>query len=495
MLAWLFLIGFAFNLAAIASILTIYIGPAANGSGIAEIMAILNGVKIPDYISFQSLFVKSFCIILAIAASLCVGKEGPLAHIGAIISQIIIHHVPIKQFKYFQNEVHKREFLCAGVSAGVSAAFAAPIGGSLFAYELSKPTTFWNFSMIWRSFFCCSVSTYTLSLLNQIHHNEGFSNLQVTSAGTVKFGELQNLEVKLEHIHGAIVLGVVGGVLGSFFINVNTRMTILRKKYITKNWIRVVETGIFAVLTVSTYTAFTVFMAKCLEINPDTSDEKKDQLRQWTCDEGFYNPLATLFFNTEGGTIRSLFHDDGNYKTEPAHLVIFIGCWYLFTITTYGVWIPAGLFLPGIIMGGALGRLYTYMIQDIFDYEDVNEMQQNALLGAAAMLSGYCRMTYSLNVMLLETTQSINLFIPILLTMLTSYLTANFFNFSLYNRALRNKQVPMLKDNVPEMNINMRAKVIMKEDIMALSLIPTVEEIGNALSFGYQSFPVLNKCG
>lgn len=111
------------------------------------------------------------------------------------------------------------------------------------------------------------------------------------------------------------------------------------------------------------------------------------------------------------------------------------------------------------------------------------------------MLSGYCRMTYSLNVMLLETTQSINLFIPILLTMLTSYLTANFFNFSLYNRALRGKQVPMLKDFVPEMNQNMRAKVIMKEDVIALSLIPTVDEIGTALSFGYKSFPVLNKCG
>ena len=272
-----------------------------------------------------------------------------------------------------------------------------------------------------------------------MEHNKSFRNLQVTSAGTVKFGELQNLEVKLEHIHGAFVLGVVGGVLGSFFINVNTRMTILRKKYVTKNWLKVLETGFFAVATVTVYTGFTVFMAKCLEVNDDFSEEKKDMLRKWTCDEGFYNPLATLFFNTEGGTIRSLFQDDGNYKTEPAHLVIFISCWYFFTITTYGVWIPAGLFLPGIIMGGALGRLYTFMIQDIFNYEDVNEMQQNALLGAAAMLSGYCRMTYSLNVMLLETTQSINLFIPILLTMLTSYLTANFFNFSLYNRALRNK--------------------------------------------------------
>ena len=167
---------------------------------------------------------------------------------------------------------------------------------------------------------------------------------------------------------------------------------------------RIIETGCFAVMTVSTYTAFTVFMARCIEISPDTSDDKRHELRSWTCEDGFYNPMATLFFNTEGGTIRSLFQDDGNYKTEPADLTIFISCWFLFTITTYGVWIPAGLFLPGIIMGGALGRLYTFIIQDLFNYGDSNEIQQNALLGAAAMLSGYCRMTYSLNVMLLETT-------------------------------------------------------------------------------------------
>lgn len=207
--------------------------------------------------------------------------------------------------------------------------------------------------------------------------------------------------------------------------------------------------------------------------------------------------MATLFFNTEGGTIRSLFHDDGegNYHTEPIHLLVFISCWYIFTITTYGVWIPAGLFLPGIIMGGAMGRLYTFLIQDTFHYIDGNEVQQNALLGAAAMLSGYCRMTFSLNVMLLETTQSINLFIPMLLTMLTSYCTANLFNLSLYNRALRNKQIPMLKDFVPDININLRAKVIMKEHVVSIGVIPTVEELGNALSFGYKCYPVINQKG
>ena len=101
MMGWLFRVGFAFNLACLASVMTIYIGPGASGSGIAEIMAILNGVKLPGFIGFKVLFIKCFCVILAIAASLCVGKEGPLAHVGAIVSQIVIHHFPIKQFKYF----------------------------------------------------------------------------------------------------------------------------------------------------------------------------------------------------------------------------------------------------------------------------------------------------------------------------------------------------------------------------------------------------------
>jgi hypothetical protein len=146
-------------------------------------------------------------------------------------------------------------------------------------------------------------------------------------------------------------------------------------------------------------------------------------------------------------------------------------------------------------MGGALGKLYTFLIQNFFEYQDPNEIRQNALLGAAAMLSGYCRLGFSLNVMMLETTQSISLFIPMLITILVSYMTARFFNLSLYNRALRNKQIPMLKDLVPKINENLRAKLVMKDQVISLSLIPTVEEIGQALIYGYKCFPVLNQQG
>mmetsp|Transcript_3406 Transcript_3406/g.5749 ORF Transcript_3406/g.5749 Transcript_3406/m.5749 type:complete len:185 (+) Transcript_3406:1549-2103(+) len=142
-----------------------------------------------------------------------------------------------------------------------------------------------------------------------------------------------------------------------------------------------------------------------------------------------------------------------------------------------------------------MGRIYTMIVQDIFEYTNPDEIQQNALLGATAMLSGYCRLTYSLTVMMLETTQSINLFIPMLITMLTSYGIGILFNKSLYNRALRVKQVPLLKNHVPFQNHNLRAKVVMKENPTTLPIIPSVQEIGEALQKGFKSFPVINISG
>jgi len=65
--------------------MTIKIGPGANGSGIAEIMAYLNGVNYPRLIEVRSLLIKVTCVVIAIGGGLCIGKEGPLAHIGAVV--------------------------------------------------------------------------------------------------------------------------------------------------------------------------------------------------------------------------------------------------------------------------------------------------------------------------------------------------------------------------------------------------------------------------
>ena len=164
-ITWLWMASFCAIIVAPASFMTVTVGPGANGSGIAEIIAYLNGVNYPDFISWATFIVKALCVVIAIPGSLFIGKEGPLAHIGANIGVLVCYYIPIPAFDYFKNEVTKREFIAAGVSTGVSVAFGAPIGGCLFSYELSKPSTFWTFDMLWKTFFASAVGTYTLSAL------------------------------------------------------------------------------------------------------------------------------------------------------------------------------------------------------------------------------------------------------------------------------------------------------------------------------------------
>ena len=71
-------------------------------------------------------------------------------------------------------------------------------------------------------------------------------------------------------------------------------------------------------------------------------------------------------------------------------------------------------------------------------------------MGATAMLAGYTRQTYSLSVIMLETTQQINFFMPLLLCVLVSVGVGSIFNRSLYDRALRMKQIPLLRNHVPK---------------------------------------------
>jgi len=150
-----------------AALLTVLYGPGAMGSGVVEVMGLLNGVNYPDAIGFKTLFVKVVALTLAISGGLCIGKEGPLVHIGAIVG-VITCYLPINAFKYLQNDVYKRQLIACGAGCGVSVAFGAPIGGALFIYELSKPTSFWTFGMFWRVFAATSFSTVMLSVLESL---------------------------------------------------------------------------------------------------------------------------------------------------------------------------------------------------------------------------------------------------------------------------------------------------------------------------------------
>lgn len=133
--------------------------------------------------------------------------------------------------------------------------------------------------------------------------------------------------------------------------------------------------------------------------------------------------------------------DENNENALPvADIVIYFVVWYGLTIVTYGVWVPAGLFLPGILIGCSIGVIYLDVLVYGFgaNVEQIGG-QSYIIIGATAMLASYCRLTYSLAVIMLETTQSINNFLPTVLTIAVALGVAKSINRSLYDYAIRMK--------------------------------------------------------
>lgn len=100
--------------------------PLASGSGIPQISGELMGEINQN--PLRVLFVKIFGGMLSALAGLSIGREGPSIQMGAMVGKFISKTVK-------QNKTFERFFLTSGASAGLAAAFNAPLAGVLFALE------------------------------------------------------------------------------------------------------------------------------------------------------------------------------------------------------------------------------------------------------------------------------------------------------------------------------------------------------------------------
>ena len=151
-------------------------------------MGYLNGVNIPDFFGATCLGVKIATLVLAGVAGLCVGKSGAYPYLGAMIGMAVLY-LPIRGFEYFHNDAQKREFVCCGLSCGLASAFGAPIGATLFGYEMSKPNTFWEIKSTWRTMLSCCLSVVVYALMRDLLHIKELGTIQnwVLNASTLKF--------------------------------------------------------------------------------------------------------------------------------------------------------------------------------------------------------------------------------------------------------------------------------------------------------------------
>lgn len=181
----------------ISLVLTIVVGrlikqtPEIKGSGIPQVEGQLMGEL--DYHWWPVLWKKFVGGVLAIGSGLFLGREGPSIQLGATVGQGVaaVTHNTGSQ---------RRLMIASGASAGLSAAFNAPIASTLFILE----EVYHNFStLIWLSALASAltanfVSTAVFGLTPVLHINY-FASLPLSQYGLL------------------LVLGLVLGLLGRLY--------------------------------------------------------------------------------------------------------------------------------------------------------------------------------------------------------------------------------------------------------------------------------------
>ena len=126
--------------------------------------------------------------------------------------------------------------------------------------------------------------------------------MYLINSGLIKFGQQDTNPYNLINIPIFFVFGYTCGVLGAVFVYVNGKISKIRKAYLTTSALKVAETCFIALLTSTiVYYLPLINQDDCRPKEPGMGDE----FRRYNCDdEDSFNGLASLFFNTEGTTIR-----------------------------------------------------------------------------------------------------------------------------------------------------------------------------------------------
>ena len=506
--------------------------PSASGSGLPEAKVYLNGVELPRILRTSTLLSKSLGICCSLVAGLPVGKEGPLIHCGAIVggaisagkSKIFGFDTPFLRLTDFRNHKEKRDFVCCGSASGVTAAFGAPVGGFLFALE--EGASFFSQKLAWRAFLVASLtSLIALAIINVIEDygfNTGFAVDMIVSLNyflPFPSTQLWNF-IDLPFF---FLIGIIGGLLGAAFNHCNVELMKLRKKYVNTYAKKYLE----VVVVVTLMAICQVFIpygnrgqSNCNIIPTDSSEylvvpgptDMNQFLIPYLCSptssgNATYNAYASLYFTSWDTSLRLLFHAPDFATSSTGETVPFFSYtslwalaipYFILAFLTFGIFVPAGLFIPTLINGAVFGRLFGQIIQNIH-WPDGTQVFAHpglySLMGASAMLGGVTRIYISLTLILIECTQNLYFLFPIMVVLVTARFVGNIFNEGIYDMHIHLKGIPLLEAHCPmESEIQeLTAADIMTTNVVALPPIIQVETLYGILNdYDHNAFPIIN---
>lgn len=456
------------TMALLSAALCLYLAPQAVGSGIPEVKAYLNGVRVLRFSNSCLFLVKIVGTILSVSSGLAIGPEGPLVHIGAILgasctklSSTLSRVLPVSCYannhlvsaamtdlSHFAHDSERRDFVSIGAAAGFAAAFGTPIGGLLFALE--EAASYFDQTMFLKTLAATAIATFCLA----VHHGN-LSDYSVISLGQFHTSNANIFVNRVEELPLYILVAVVGGLMGGMFVKCWKSLKMMKKRHPfqsqqARNRWELCEVALVSLLTSTVCYCIPLMEWTCRNaIVDDVSTEKEAPWRihprQFDCKNGNVNELATIFFGSRENAISEFLTDPSQFTPTTlccVGLVFFI----LMTLTA-GVSLPSGIFMPTFLIGSSLGGAAGIMFQRMLGGHG-EEMSPStfALLGAAALLSGIQRSTVSLCVILVEGTGQVKVLMPVIITVVVArYVGDKVTNYGLYETAMEVAQYPYLE--------------------------------------------------
>lgn len=374
--------------------------PAA-GSGVAEVKVILSGFVVHGYLGVRTLLVKTLALVLSVSSGLSIGKEGPYVHIATSVGNIMCRLFS----KYHHNDGKRREVLSASAASGVGVAFGAPIGGVLFSLE--EVSYYFPPKTLFRTFFCCIVAALSLKFLNPY----GTSKIVIFEVRYTT--DWRSFEMII-----FIFLGILGGALGALFIKACglwartfRRIPIIKKMPMLEVVLVALITGAVSFWNRYTKLAVTELL---FEIASPCGDD---------------NPTALC----------------PNDRDEVLSIVRYLFAAFIIksflTTITFGIKVPAGIYVPSMVVGGLLGRTVGHLVQYLaMSFPDSVLFRSctagkgpescivpgvYALVAAGATMCGVTRLSVTLAVILFELTGSLDHVLPFSLSVLVAKWTAD----------------------------------------------------------------------
>ncbi|CAH1389121.1 unnamed protein product [Nezara viridula] len=477
----------------ICSFVVMEFAPTLRGCGIASATAYLNGVKLHNFHKASTLLSLYLSIFLISAANMPGGREELVIYLGALsgafITRARIPFTNIRPFLSVSSRINMRTLVAAGTAAGGSIAFGTPIGAVLFCLE--EGLSFWSPELTTMMFLCTICSNFVLHLFYTLYRRGKDFSYEIMPYLFFSGARHISLTYEFSEIPLFILMGIIGGLLGSFWNEGQIILRRWRNNNIKTKTLRYLEVAILGLcLSLCGILTFHYFGAECTQkIEKEDREARSSHMKVYCKEDDEFESVTIYLFQDLRHTIKSLLVI---HKELISFSVVLFGgiYYYVFSGLQLGTYLPSGILIPHLICGASWGYLVGIWYSQASVAGNII-VSKYAFLGAVAQGSGVARLTLSLGIIMIESCGQQIFSLPIFIIVITAKWFGGIFSRPIYRIETYLEGYPFLRVTYLPISTPYKAKHIMISSMVSLPPRLTVKELVDALISKHQVFPVL----